>query len=636
MRIEDFTLDLIPGTDDVPCEIDKYWKPAADGSKIATGTRGGVKYQVKVRAAEPKWKNNAQAVAELENALRTTLDETEREKLERRIAAKRKKKEAEDLIDAIYDNFLTMKQSIIREVHNTGSRNLVIAEEAWKQPVSWLGNSVCYCEATLWQTVAVGDGKSCPLKYCDVYPTPESRYKVVAALAKSLSELHSVGIRHNDLKRPNTLILQKGDMPQVALIDFDAAFFLNEFVNHKYHAKLWNLMLGGTYFAPEMLKFSEGFSASDLFEEKDEFLANYDYKDITMASDIFSLGITIYEYLFDVEAPMFRFVKPGNDPVESNEYGTMLLEGYEIDFPDEVKNNPFLHSMMKWMLAVEPEDRPTAAQVYKAFTTLDIADISEKYAPEDFSAPWDEDGIEWVPEKISAANVDIKRIRGKVGLYRLTNKNGISVTRRKDRLIEDGYARAVGGGPTATAKENDANKLWDGDIGKTADVKLPACIVRSAMAGKYCLKSNLFNLFTFEQLRDKGFFCDDSEKYTLWPDDATKATINEPGRIARNFEKGIGEYLLFSKDGKTFEQFSFSRLLRAGHVSMKQTRQFCEPWTNDMEFVPENIPAGVESITRSLNIANLSDKTKYKYVENGTVIVVREVDLVKRGWMRKK
>lgn len=640
MKIEDFTLCLIPGTEDATCEIDKYWKPAADGSKIAIGMKDGVKYQVKVRATEPKWKNNAMAVAALEAELRAATDDMTRERLEKRIASKRKKKENEDKIDEMYDKFLEMKQSIIEKVKSVGGGSLVIADEAWKQPISWLSDSVCYCEATRWQTVAVGP--SCPVSYADAFPDAQSRYKVVVALATALARLHSAGIRHNDLKRPNTLILSKGDNPQVALIDFDAAFFLNEFVSHKYHAKVWNLILGGTYFAPEMLRLSEGLSASDLFEDKDKFLSEYDYKDITMASDIFSFGITAYEYIFDVESPMFDFVKDG-ERVKSNEYGAMLLAGYEIDFPDEVKSDPFLFAMMKWMLAVDPSDRPTAEQVAKAFTSGSLDDVSDKFLPEDLSSPWEEDGIEWIPEKIAADNVEIKRIRGQVGRYLVNYKSkSYSVTRRKDRLIEDGYAKAGGSAASGTAvaggasSVDDKKTLWECDFGKTSERTLPSSVRRSGINGKYCIQNNLLGLFTFEQLKEKGFFFDDADKFKLWPADEEKGTIVSVGRIARNVEKGSGEYLLYSKDGSSFELFSFDRLVRAGHVTLKPTREICQPWSDNLEFVPENIPESVQSVSRSLNIFNPTDHTKYKYVQNGVTTVTREIDLLDRGWLRKK
>ena len=117
-----------------------------------------------------------------------------------------------------------------------------------------------------------------------------------------------------------------------------------------------------------------------------------------MASDIFSLGITAYEYIFDVENPQFKFVKEGEDPVISNDYGTMILNGYEIEFPDEVKGDPFLFAAMRWMLTADPNDRPTAEQVAKAFTSGSLDDISEKFLPEDLSTPWEEDHIEMIPE----------------------------------------------------------------------------------------------------------------------------------------------------------------------------------------------------------------------------------------------
>lgn len=636
MKIEDFTLSLIPGTETATCETDKYWKPAADGSKIAVGTKAGVKYQVKVRATEPKWRNNAQAVASLERERDATLDEMQREKLEKRINSLRKKKEAEDKLDALYDDFLAMKQSIIQAVKRAHSANLVIADEAWKQPVSWLGDSVCYSEATRWQNVAVGDGASFPVRYADAYPTAESRYKVVAALADSLVRLHAVGVRHNDIKRPNTLILAKGDNPQVALIDFDAAFFIDEFVGHKHHAKVWNLILGGTYFAPEMLVLSEGLAASDSFDEKDEFLASYDYKDITLKSDMFSFGITAYEYIFDVENPMFRFVKDGEEPVESNEYGTMLLNGYEFDFPDEVKNDPFLFAMMRWMLALDPADRPTAEEAAKAFSTASLDFVSEKFLPEDLSAPWESDNIEWISEKIAEKGVEIKRIRGKEGAYSVKYITaGYSVTRRKDRLISDGFARLSGEG-TASAGVDEKRTLWECDRAKSTDVNLPASVRRSAISGKYCIQNNLLGLFTFEQLKEKGFFASDADKFSLWPADAERGVVVSEGRVARNTEKGSGEYLLYSKDGKSFEYFSFDRLVRAGHVNLKATREICEPWSEDTEFVLSAIPDSVESITHSVNLLNRNDHTKYKYVENGVTIVVNERELIARGWLRKK
>lgn len=634
MKIEEFSLTEIPGTETASCEIDKYWKPAADGSKIAIGTKAGAKYQVKVRATEPKWKNNAGEIAKLEAELARTTDEMERERIEKKINGKRKKTESEDKLDAIYDDFLNMKDRLRSAVRSSGCNDLIIAEAVWKQPIDWISGSICYCEVTPWQTVKVGDG--CPVRYADAYPTLEARYKVVAALAESLAKLHALGIRHNDIKRPNTLILDK-DKPRVALIDFDAAFFLKDFVakdDNRYHAKMWNLILGGTYFAPEMLKFSDGLAACDSFDEKNEFMKSYDYGNITMASDIFSLGITAYEYIFDVENPQFKFVKEGEEPVISNDYGTMILNGYEIEFPDEVKGDPFLFAAMRWMLAADPNDRPTAEQVAKAFTSGSLDDISEKFLPEDLSTPWEEDHIEMIPEKIARDNVEIKRIRGLVGRYQLFHKTGnYGSTVRKERLISDGYAKPAGSDSTASAVD-ESTLLWDCDLGKTTERTLPAGVKRF-VNGKYRTNKSLYPL-TFEELKAKGYFCADADKFKLWPDDEPKGTINIPGRIERNVEKGSGEYILISKDGSTREYFNFDRLVRAGHITLKETREIGQPWSDEYEFVIANIPADVISIVRAPNFLNQSDHTKYRVVQNGATKTMRVEELVTLGWLRKK
>lgn len=634
MKIEDFLLDEIRGIDASSCAIDKYWKPAADGSKIAIGTKSGVKYQVKVRATEPKWKNNAGEIAKLEAELARETDEMERERIQKKINSKRKKTESEDKLDAIYDDFLNMKRALLNAVHSSHADDLVIAEDAWKQPIDWISGSICYCEATPWQNVKVGDGY--PVRYADAYPTLKSRYKVVAALAEALAKLHAMGIRHNDIKRPNTLILDK-DKPRVALIDFDSAFFLKDFVakgvNRRYHAKMWNLILGGTYFAPEMIKFSDGLSERDSFEEKENFMREYDYSNITMASDIFSLGITAYEYIFDVENPQFKFVKDGKEPVMSNDYGTMLLNGYEIEFPDEVKGDSFLFAAMRWMLAADPNDRPTAEKVAETFATENINNIPEKFLPEDFSTPWEEDHIEMIPEKIASDNVEIKRIRGKVGLYQIFYKTGnYCSTVRKERLIGEGYAKPEGSDSAASAVD-ESTLLWDCDLGKTTERKLPAGVKRF-VNGKYRTNKSLYP-FTFEELKAKGYFCADADKFKLWPDDEPKGTINIPGRIERNVEKGSGEYILISKDGSTREYFNFDRLVRAGHITLKETREIGQPWSG-YEFVMANIPADVKSIVRLPNLFNLSDHTKYRVVQNGTEKTLLADELVTLGWLRKK
>ena len=176
--------------------------------------------------------------------------------------------------------------------------------------------------------------------------------------------------------------------------------------------------------------------------------------------------------------------------------------------------------------------------------------------------------------------------------------------------------------------------LWDCDLGKTTERTLPAGVKRF-VNGKYRTNKSLYPL-TFEELKAKGFFCDDTDKFKLWPDDEPKGTINIPGRIERNFEKGSGEYILISKDGSTREYFNFDRLVRAGNITLKETREIGQPWSDEYEFVIANIPADVISIVRAPNFLNQSDHTKYRVVQNGATKTMRVEELVTLGWLRKK
>ena len=378
MKLADFTMEQINVALDGQPEKLGIWKNASRGCQIGVGKYRGKKYQIKIHASEPKWYNVDEEIARTKAALSCAQEET-KARLQSELNTLVRTKPDRDKRDEISDQFIDMRQRLARSLNSIRSPLVVANTDVWKEKISERGNAVYAVEATPWLDgvfVGLSHDDNLPLLFSRDFPT-DLQYKVIASLADILAKVHAKGIVHGDIKLGNTLVVKYGGEFKVALIDYDASFILDDLHSRKYDLSAWYYVIGGTYIAPELDEF-----VSIVHEAQDEdMFNNFDLNSVTQKSDIFSLGVTIYEYFYgraDGLGPGYLpFVGPDGDVLNIRDYGTAINYGYKLQLPNSVPD--FLYGMLNWMLAKNPADRPTAIQVRDAFATRDINLIPAKY-----------------------------------------------------------------------------------------------------------------------------------------------------------------------------------------------------------------------------------------------------------------
>ena len=157
-------------------------------------------------------------------------------------------------------------------------------------------------------------------------PETQSRFKkIVEAICQAFVHMNEKGWLHRDIKPDNILVNKTGE---VRIIDFSLSMKLATGVMKMISGKQKNIMGTRTYIAPEtILK-----------------------KTPTIQSDIYSLGVTLYEVL--TGGPPFAGLSPSD-----------LLSKHlsEAPAPPSIPNpnvTPELDSLMLRLLSKKPKDRP--------------------------------------------------------------------------------------------------------------------------------------------------------------------------------------------------------------------------------------------------------------------------------------
>lgn len=157
---------------------------------------------------------------------------------------------------------------------------------------------------------------------------------IAASICQSLSILHDLKIVHGDLKPDNILIKEtsKGNYTG-KLIDFDDSYFTGNPPESK------SIVGTPEYYSPELGAY---------ITDKD---TEYSGKELTLASDVFTLGIIFCEYF------------TGEKPITESSLPTWsaVAKGYSITFAKPLK--PEIESLIRSMLSLKAVNRPFVRKV---------------------------------------------------------------------------------------------------------------------------------------------------------------------------------------------------------------------------------------------------------------------------------
>ncbi|MBR4067712.1 MAG: hypothetical protein IKK08_03680 [Clostridia bacterium] len=159
-----------------------------------------------------------------------------------------------------------------------------------------------------------------------------SRLMLLESLADAMVRIHSVNVRHGDLKLENALCVMHGSEPRAVMIDFDHSYMDGK-VPHPDD-------VGGTdgYLPPEVVEYK---SIED--DEDEELMAKLQSR-ITAKSDIFALGIMFYRILTAEKPPIIN-------------------HAYQINLNHPAMQEQYINELIRAMTADDPDDRPDAGMV---------------------------------------------------------------------------------------------------------------------------------------------------------------------------------------------------------------------------------------------------------------------------------
>ncbi len=160
----------------------------------------------------------------------------------------------------------------------------------------------------------------------------EKKLLLLKILANCLQRLHENGVVHADLK-PNNILIKESDTGNfiAKIIDFDSSFL----AGHQPDSE--EVQGDLPYLAPETCRYMFG-------------------EDVTLTQkvDVFAAGLLFHQY-FTGQLPAFS---SGYDAAHE-----ALLEGESLRLSDALP--PDLHALIASMLALDPDDRPDMAEVFR-------------------------------------------------------------------------------------------------------------------------------------------------------------------------------------------------------------------------------------------------------------------------------
>lgn len=259
----------------------------------------------------------------------------------------------------------------------------------------------------------------------------EKFIKLSMLVAGELAKLHAHGVIHGDLKPKNILVINKGGTYTPYLIDFDSSYPADAIPE-------WE-GIGGSdgYQSPEVMLYGSDEGAADK-------------STITPATDIFSLAVVMHKW--------WTGSFPAVD-IERGSVGAAVYLGGDVKidkkFDVRIGKNcgATLLSLINWMFAKNPADRPTAKQVEDVLA--DKLEVPECYHKGNDEKPFDTelwDVHKLVAELLSVSELkaqgvkSLKRVNeggGGASLkYRVVAADGAETVMTISGLCDAGYAKS--------------------------------------------------------------------------------------------------------------------------------------------------------------------------------------------------
>lgn len=223
------------------------------------------------------------------------------------------------------DAWLKRRKAVAAALPGLGSGNTI-------KPLEYFRDGPCFYEITNWVDIS-------NIPYDEIWKEDKiTRARMMMTIAMSLSDLHKVGIVHGDLDPGNILISRAASGNLVTkLIDFTDAFFEKDPPESIMSKEFW--------WSPEVA----------LYSKAEEQVPNPYRERISCKSDVFSLGIIFHQYCSkggaapggSKDQPWQEYTVPGCEP--------------KIDPAIE----PEFQQLIRSMLALEPQDRPSMSEIHK-------------------------------------------------------------------------------------------------------------------------------------------------------------------------------------------------------------------------------------------------------------------------------
>ncbi len=304
--------------------------------------------------------------------------------------------------------------------------------------LSWKTDHIVVEEANFWDdekmfvtvTACVPDALSDTFDYSKLSFT--EFLELSKEFAVLLKKLHACNVIHGDLKEKNILVVNKGGKYVPYLIDFDSSYITSQI-------PVWD-GIGGTegYQSPEILLYGSDEDAAES-------------STITTVTDIFTMAIVMHRW-WTGAFPSVDLDKGSVGAAVYLDKTVTIAKKFDVKIGDNC--GATLMSLMNWMLAKEPKDRPSAEQVLAVLS--DEIEVPEEYHKGSDEKPFDKElwtAHTLVAELYTVATLKKKGVKsfkrvntgcGSKGLqYQVITSDGTSTTLSIDDLIKSGYAKAV-------------------------------------------------------------------------------------------------------------------------------------------------------------------------------------------------